>query len=182
MLSSGRQDFVTTLAQKHFDDADEMPLVRTRSKSMSGSISLANNEHADKLNQISSAACSSMKINSSSEQSSTVRATGSSNKQTRANDDESASSIQISSYGEAHSECELNDSRFNDISSISGTDRINDEKDSRSNTSGRFDVSAKENLTLCSSVSDTKKQTKPNGLPSHGSHDSNIEESAHSDT
>mgnify|MGYP007004946214 CR=1 FL=1 len=51
----------------------------------------------------------------------------------------------MSSYGEAASECEINDSRcFNDISCISCTDRTIYEKDN-CNTSGRFDVLPKEN-------------------------------------
>ena len=50
----------------------------------------------------------------------------------------------MSSYGEAASECEINDSRFNDISCISYADRTIDEKDN-CNTSGRFDVLPKEN-------------------------------------
>ena len=112
-----------------------MPLVRARSKSVNGSIVMPS-------------------TNGSAEENS-KKATAQLKPETN---DEMGSSILMSSYGEAASECEINDSRFNDISCISYTDRIVDEKD---NSSGRFDVSSKADVqtvnTSNSSLETNKK-------------------------
>ena len=57
--------------------------------------------------------------------------------------DTGSSSMLMSSYNEAESESEINDSRFNDISCISYADRTIDEKDNAS----RIDVSNKSLLS-----------------------------------
>lgn len=59
---------------------------------------------------------------------------------------DAGSSILMSSYGEATSECEINDSRFNDISCISYADRTIDEKDTSQN-----DIQSKETMIMTNS-------------------------------
>ena len=59
---------------------------------------------------------------------------------------DTGSSILMSSYGEAASEWEINDSRFNDISCISYADRTIDEKDT-----SRYDMTSKDTMILTNS-------------------------------
>ena len=86
----------------------------------------------------------------------------------------------MSSYGEAASECEINDSRFNDISCISYADRTIDEKDR--NDVLRESIAAENNSSRSSynntssskkrGSTDTSKQNSSYGVNS----DSTLEE------